>query len=382
MRQNCIYNLVHNRKRKQLAEGEKSLVQIEVIFPGGRRAYLSTGYYFPQRNWSNENRCVVNDPQAAKLNKRLQDIITRLRASEYDCYEKGLPFTVEHLRRATLEQTKQTFTEWIEETIRKRYDISKDSKYTHERAARYFRETAGNIPFNELTLKVITKFDDYLHSKNLEQPSVHKLHQVIRTYINKAIREDLIPFAANPYLKLKIDRGRHAIRRRWDVEEIRKVQQAKIEDKTINDTRMIALFIINTGLSYKDLRSITYKDNYRKTSDGAVIEGLRMKTGEYYTVPLTSEAQTILHHFNSAGNMIPAPERSRFNRDLKTLCIVAGVKVLTSHELRHSAATYMLECGIEIRAVQIALGHAQLRTTQIYGQLTDRYLREQFKKLL
>lgn len=41
------------------------------------------------------------------------------------------------------------------------------------------------------------------------------------------------------------------------------------------------------------------------------------------------------------------------------------------HDLRHSAATYMLASGIDVREVQVILGHAQISTTTIYADVLD-----------
>jgi len=42
------------------------------------------------------------------------------------------------------------------------------------------------------------------------------------------------------------------------------------------------------------------------------------------------------------------------------------------HTLRHSYATHLLEAGVNIRAIQRYLGHAQLETTMVYLHLTSK----------
>ena len=67
-----------------------------------------------------------------------------------------------------------------------------------------------------------------------------------------------------------------------------------------------------------------------------------------------------------------APVNRRVLADSFTAAVVAaGIRrTVTPHTLRHSYATRLIENGVNIRIVQILLGHASIASTAVYAHLT------------
>ncbi len=83
------------------------------------------------------------------------------------------------------------------------------------------------------------------------------------------------------------------------------------------------------------------------------------------------------HGWLFPGRSCTEPVSTRqINRAVHEAAEVAGIhKRVTPHTLRHSFATHLLEQDVDIRVIQVLLGHSKLDTTALYARVATKTIR-------
>ncbi len=102
------------------------------------------------------------------------------------------------------------------------------------------------------------------------------------------------------------------------------------------------------------------------------------KTGKPRRVPLSSAALAIIEalpRFNDCPWLVPNPDTLKpfvsIKHGWQRAIRVAKLPGLRIHDLRHSAASFMVNSGVDLFAVGKVLGHASYQSTQRYAHLAN-----------
>ena len=157
-------------------------------------------------------------------------------------------------------------------------------------------------------------------------------------------------------------------------------------------TLLIIKLLIVTGLRISELTNLKIRD---VSPDGGQVLVQGKGSKERIVFVPNRELQAELQRYcqmrsghgttasplflNTVGRRLRA---ATFRKRLRALSKHLGIAPhLTPHRFRHSAATLLIEEGIDIRMVQALLGHANLKTTEIYVRVSNHALRRALERV-
>ena len=246
---------------------------------------------------------------------------------------------------------------------------------------------------------VLRGFLGYLTRAGLSKRSTARSLSAVRTLFKFLHREELVEnnvarAVSSPklekYLPVWLDRKQVDVL--FDMAELR-AREGGFAD--VRNLAIIELFY-STGMRLSELRGVNRGDLDLVAQQVKV----RGKGRKERIIPIGNKAALALRNYESKRDELvrsigpraekvawflgPAGKRLSVRgiqeivtRFLEKLDENSG---LSTHSLRHSFATHLLDAGADLRAVQELLGHASISTTQIYTHTSVERLREVYKK--
>lgn len=127
--------------------------------------------------------------------------------------------------------------------------------------------------------------------------------------------------------------------------------------------------VLWTGVRRSEALGLTWRD-VDLEGDPPTIR-VRGKGGKERLVPLLPAAADALRSIGAdIGPVFPEWRPDTATHKMADLAREVGVKA-TIHTQRHTAATYMVAKGVDLRTVQQILGHSSLSTTLLYAHVLD-----------
>jgi site-specific recombinase XerD len=238
-----------------------------------------------------------------------------------------------------------------------------------------------------------------LDGGRLKEATVKRRLATLKILFRWLEREEVIPLSAFHRLELSIKIPKR-LPRALNSGEMRRLlagASARLNSRrrderyraTVIHFVVVALF--TTGLRIGEL--VTAKLLDVSTRDGSIqVRGKGNRERRVYMPG--KQAMTVLRQFLDARRRVrPDAEdllisvdgipitAQQIRKDLRRLAAKAGIaRRVTPHMLRHTAATQLLEAGVDIRVVQRLLGHASIATTQIYTHVSDAALKHRLAR--
>jgi site-specific recombinase XerD len=358
----------------------------------GERTEFSTGQSIVLENWNQAKGRVRGTSERARIiNENLDGFLNRAKKAQQDLSDKGKPITATSLRNQMLgigddfHQIVECFENFVKEIklkVGSDYKVGTLKNYNvtlgHLKefiASNYF---AKDIPLKDLNYKFITDFELMCKTKweCVKSSTTTKHIQRIRKVIGIAIANEWLDKDPFHLYSGKHEKGTVKF---LTGEELKAIEGKVFFMERLERVRDMFIFSCYTGYAYSDVQKFSANDIVTGMDGLKWIYTGRAKNESKSNVPLLPKALEIIEKYKShpdvinKNRLLPVISNIKTNAYLKEIADLCGVrKNLTFHMARHTfATTVTLTNGVPIETVSAMLGHASLRTTQIYAKVIE-----------
>lgn len=364
----------------------------------GKSIAFSTGIDILPEQWNTQSGSATGkSKETDSINRQIEGYRTEISNHYKDMVSKNGYVTAEYLKNAlrgigTRSNTLlQEFTEYLEE-FGKCVGVNRSRRtyntylvaYNHLKDFISFKYGVKDVAFGQVDYNFVESYDYYLKigrgmTPRTVEGNIVPFRRIVRRAINKGmVRQD-------PFFNYVPTRVRP--KRRWlSNDEIERIMKTPIANRSRNFVRDMFILSCFTGLSYIDVKNLR-QSNIRKMEDGSqwiIIN--RQKTGTASYIPLLDIPMRIIKKYRGTGkdgklfNLMNSPE---VNLYLKDIAKAAGIdKRISYHDARHSFSTSVcLSQGVPIETLSQMLGHTNIKTTQIYAEVTRTKINEDMVNL-
>ncbi len=371
----------------------------------GKICQYSTGEEISPALWDADSGRVIIRDNNSKNKKELKSINSRLEELELKAkttYKKSSDtigyVSAEIIKNALLNraQAKETLIALLDEhnqeyALRVGIDRVRHTyiRYITSRKHIYnflqYKYGIEDIPLRSLDMQFINDFNFYLSTVlKLKLVSLNDYLIVLRKMTRLAIKQRTLK--RDPFAGHRLDKA-PKIHRHLTSEQLDKVMNVELYTYRLCHTRDLFVFSVFTGLGRAELANLTSENIITKKDGSKWIYIARQKTKAECYIKLLDIPVRIMDKYKGEGEgdkIFYVPQTSSLCRSLKMIEDLCKLDChLTFYVARHTFATETcLSNGVPIETISKMMGHSNIRTTQIYAEITNQKVGRDFGKLV
>ena len=252
-----------------------------------------------------------------------------------------------------------------------------------------YRSFAAFAKEEGVTKRLIRRYLAHLYELKASNRTVLRRLSSLRSFYKFAIREKL--YTENPLEEIDSPKKEKRLPVSINYDQVQILfAQPDLNDYLGLRDRVIMELFYSSGLRLSELVGMNRKDFDQKNFSLRIYgKGKKMRQApitetaakwiiDYLNHPVRDEKDSAAIFLNRFGKRLTA--RS-VDRNFAAYLKLSGLsEKITPHTIRHTIATHWLEHGMDLKTIQLLLGHTSLATTTIYTHVSPKLKREVYEK--